>query len=236
MLPCCFMTRDYNVLARVAERYRPCGRLTYGYVTSKLHRDPVLRALLAEPGDFGEVVDLGCGRGQNGIALLEAGRARTALGIDFKRAHLETATRAGAGLPFRVVRVNLAETQTLPPCDTALMIDVLYQLRADAQLQLLRAAARIARQRLLIRTIDPDRGFRSTLTIAIERLGRRVSPNSGEGVTVLPIAPLLDAVECEGFKASVKPCWHGTPFSNVIISARLLPQGVNESYDVVSMP
>ena len=62
------------MFARVARRYRCCGRGAYGYVKGKLKYDPVHRYVLglAEQEPFGNVLDLGSGRGQLGIALLEA--------------------------------------------------------------------------------------------------------------------------------------------------------------------
>src|SRR5215475_9357310 len=60
---------------RTAWRYRDCGRFARNYVAAKLHRDPVNREILsmAAKEQFGDVVDIGCGRGQLGVALLEAG-------------------------------------------------------------------------------------------------------------------------------------------------------------------
>src|SRR3954468_4398744 len=54
--------------ARVARRYRACGRFAQHYVAAKLRRDPVHRAVLAlAAGEaLGDVVDVGCGRGQLG--------------------------------------------------------------------------------------------------------------------------------------------------------------------------
>ena len=58
---------------------RDCGRFVRGYVAGKLRRDPVHRDVLglATGEAFGEVIDIGCGRGQLALALLEAGLARS---------------------------------------------------------------------------------------------------------------------------------------------------------------
>lgn len=237
------MESDAILLRRVTERYRACGRATEGYIRGKLRRDPVLRAVLALPYDFGDVLDLGCGRGQLGIALLEAGRARSVQGLDRNARHLGEAERAAAGLvtrpslAFRALCRDLADGADIARADTVMMVDVLYQLETEAQLALLRAAAQAARERLLIRTLDPDRGVRSALTLAAERLVRRISPHSGARVNPLPIPLLAGVVKREGLAVNVLPCWQGTPFANVLLSARrLLPQRVDQGGDVVVVP
>src|SRR5689334_2684754 len=52
-----------DLCGQVADRYRSCGRVTRSYVAGRLRRDPVMQVLLAEPGYFGDVLDIGCGRG-----------------------------------------------------------------------------------------------------------------------------------------------------------------------------
>lgn len=214
-----------GVLERVARRYTGGGRFTRHYVAGKLRGDPVHAAVLhqarrAGPDGFGVVLDVGCGRGQLGVALLEAGLARSVLGLDWNPAPLDAARRAAAGLAFRAEVRDVARPAALPRADTVLLVDVLYQLAPVAQDALLREAARAARARLLIRTLDPDRGWRSALGLGLERLGRRVWPNSGAHVTPRPVPALLDVLAQEGFAVTVEPCWRGTPFANVLVVGR----------------
>ena len=210
------------VLERVARRYAGGGRFTRHYVAGKLRGDPVHDAVLrrAGPDGFGDVLDVGCGRGQVGVALLEAGLARSVLGLDWNPAPLDAARRAAAGLAFRAEVRDVARPAALPRADTVLVVDVLYQLAPAAQDALLREAARAARARVLIRTLDPDRGWRSALGLGLERLGRRVWPNSGAHVTPRPVPALLDVLAEEGFEATAEPCWRGTPFANVLVVGR----------------
>lgn len=130
---------DAAVLARAADRYRAAGRFGRHYVSAKLRRDPVYADLLALAGDagFGDVADVGCGRGQLGVALLEAGAARSVLGLDWNPAHLRQAQRAASGLAFRAVVQDLGCDAALPAADTVVLIDVLYQLDDAAQAALL---------------------------------------------------------------------------------------------------
>lgn len=169
---------------------------------------------------FGDVVDLGCGRGQLGVALLAAGLAQSVLGVDRAGPALADACRAGAGLPFAVRHGDFAAGAGVPACDTVLLVDVLYQLGAGPALRLLRAAAAAARERVVVRTLDPGQGWRSRLATALERAGQGWWPHAGRRVEPLAVPALLAALRDAGFAASVAPCWRGTPFANVLIAAR----------------
>jgi SAM-dependent methyltransferase len=210
------------VFARTAARYRGCGRFAHGYVRVKLRRDPIHAALLGlamrEP--FGSVLDLGCGRGQLGITLLEAGLAASVLALDRNARHLQQAACAAVGLALRTEMRDLARLHVLPAVATVIIVDLLYQLDTLAQERLLEAAARAAKSRILIRTADPDLGLRSRLTRGVELLARRVSPHSGEYVNAQPIASLAAALANAGFATEAAPCWQGTPFANVLLIGR----------------
>ena len=226
-------TTEQAVLDRTARRYRCCGRFTRHYVASKLKRDPVHLVLLAlgrREGGFGTVVDLGCGRGQIAVALLEAGVAQSAIGVDCSGWSLKNARQAATGLKFTGELANLAVDPIVPPCDTVLLIDILYMLGTSAAMALLRAAAAAAQERILIRTLDPNRGMRSLLTLATERLGRQFWPHAGAKVDPIPVAALLAALRDAGFRPDAPvPCWQGTPFANVLIAARRLTGAVSAS-------
>jgi hypothetical protein len=210
------------VFARVARRYRCCGRGAYGYVKSKLRYDPVHRDVLALAAQehFGKVFDLGGGRGQLGIALLEAGLASSVVGIDRRIPHLCQARHAACGLPYYAVAQDLTLPLAVLQATTVLLIDLLYQLADDAQRAVLLAACWAARDRIIIRTLDPDRGARSQLTMGLERLMRPVSPHSGALVNPWKVATLLALLTEQGFATSVRPCWGRTPFANVLIIGR----------------
>jgi len=215
------------LFARVARRYAGCGIGTVRYVSAKLRRDPVHCDVLdiGEASGLGDVLDIGCGRGQLGVALLLAGQARSVLGLDRSVAHLDQARRAAEGLAFAARVQDVASDAKLPVVDTVLIVDVLYQLVPAAQIALLRSAARVVRQRVLIRTLDPERGLRSAITLAFERAVRRFSPHSGEHVSPLPLGCLGDVLRREGFAVSVAPCWRGTPTANVLLVAHRVGHG-----------
>ena len=211
-----------QALERTARRYRSCGRFTRHYVASKLKRDPVHREMLAlGAGDpFGIVADLGCGRGQVGLALLEAGLATSVIGLDWAGQSLDDARRAGAGLPFCARAQDLAADVTTPECDTLLLIDVLYSLQQAQALRLLHAAVVAARERIIVRTLDGSRGVRSRFHLIVERLARPFWPHSGAVVDPTPVAAMAAFLQSAGFAIEVRPCWQGTPFANVLLVAR----------------
>ncbi len=217
---------DEEVFARTTDRYRVVDKFTLYYVASKLRRDPVNSDLLAlattEP--FGHVADLGCGRGQLAVALLEGGRARSVDACDWAGPSLVRARHAAQGLNFTARTQDLAADQTVPPCDTALLIDILYLLGRPAALALLRSAAEAAKSLVLVRTHDPALGWRGRLTVNLERLGRRITWNSGRRVDPISPAVAASALEAAGFAVSAAPCWRGTPYSNVLLIARRKPR------------
>lgn len=218
----CLVQDFAPVFARVARRYRCCGRGTYGYVKSKLRYDPVHRDVLAlaEEEPFGNVLDLGCGRGQLGVALLEAGLASSVVGIDLELRHLAQARHAASDLPYFVVAQDLKLPFAAMQATTVLLIDVLYQLADDAQHAVLVAACGGAQDRIVIRTLDPDRGARSRLTVGAERLMRRISPHAGALINPWKVARLQELLTERGFAVSVAPCWGRTPFANVLLIGR----------------
>jgi SAM-dependent methyltransferase len=210
------------VFARVARRYRCCGRGAFGYVQGKLRYDPIHRDVLAlaEEDQFGNVLDLGSGRGQLGIALLEAGLASSVVGIDRRIRHLAQARHAACGLPYYAVAQDLTLPLAVLQATTVLLIDLLYQLADDAQHAVLLAACCAAQDRIIIRTLDPDRGARSRLTVGVERLMRSVSPHSGALVNPWKVPRLLTLLIERGFVTSIAPSWGRTPFANVLIIGR----------------
>ncbi|WP_431271134.1 methyltransferase domain-containing protein [Dankookia sp. P2] len=204
---------------RVAGRYAGASRFAQGFVRGKLRGDPATAAVLrlAAAAPFGRVVDLGCGRGQLGLALLLEGLAEQLTGLDRDAAKIAEAGAAATGLPARFAVADLA-TAPVPDCDTLLIIDVLLQMPEAAQHALLARMVAAARRRILIRAFDPDCGWRARVGFAMERMGRRVR---GDQVEIRPLpVPLLEArLAAAGFAVRVVPCWAGTPLPNVLLIA-----------------
>jgi 2-polyprenyl-3-methyl-5-hydroxy-6-metoxy-1,4-benzoquinol methylase len=211
-----------SILDRTARRYRCCDRFTRHYVAAKLRTDPVHADILALAAqeNFGRVIDVGCGRGQLGMALLEAGLAESVLGLDCNDHAIGQARRAAAALAFHAETRDLARDSSLGPADTVMMIDVLYQLEPAAQDALLRSAAGAAPRRILIRTQAPSRTLRFRAILAWERLFRPVWPAAGSHVNRLSLDRLVNTLRDLGFASVIAPCSRGTPFTNVLLLAR----------------
>lgn len=212
-----------NLTGAVVARYAASPRFARGYVAGKLRHDPASAAILQLGAErhLGSVVDLGCGRGQLGLALLLAGVATAVTGLERDPAKLLDATRAALGLPARFVRADLAVAEP-PPGDTLLLIDVLYQLPEAAQHRLLHLAAAAARRRVLIRAFDPGLGWRSAVGLAMERAGRALR-RDGAAIRPLPLPEIAAPLRAAGFSVSVVPCWGRTPLPNVLVVAERDP-------------
>ena len=167
-----------------------------------------------------ETADLLAFLGQITVALLEAGLARSCTALDWAEASLADLRMAGQGLPIETIARDLSRDFRVPSGDTALIIDVLYTMDRNAALSLLNAAADAARQRVFVRSLDPEAGWRGRFALALERAARPFWPHAGARVDPLPPAVLAAALQQRGFQARIMPCWGHTPFANVLIVAK----------------
>ncbi len=208
-------------VARVAARYGAESRSAYYYVRGKMLGDPVVKRAfeLAAKESLGEVVDVGAGRGQLGILLLESNGAMRVTGFDWDRAKIAEARRASGELSASFEEGD-AVTRPIPACDSVLLIDVLHYLTDAEQEALVGRAARAARRTVLIRELDPDRGWRSVTTRVQEAITTTLRWNRGARVRVRSIACLERRLSEEGFDVTVEPCWGATPFANVLVVGR----------------
>ncbi|UQA62053.1 DUF2062 domain-containing protein [Polyangium aurulentum] len=224
---------------RVASRYAspesisPAEKSQFHYVRIKLMMDPIARLIADVEGErqgaLGEVLDIGTGRGQLPILLLELGRATRAHGVDWDEAKIGHARRAAEAKPDG--RPALAATFAredarrfeATPADTVLLIDLLHYFTIEEQDAILRCAADHVRPggRLLVREADTERGWRSFATLFEERVFTFLRFNRGERVRFRPAREIAAALEARGFRCEIRPAWGSTPFSNVLIVAHL---------------
>ncbi len=183
--------------------------------------DPVHGAVLslAAVAPFGRVIDIGSGRGQLGVALLEAGLATEVLALDQDANALAQLDRAAEGLPLRTQRADLAAWPFEETADTVLLVDVLYQLATEPQLELLRRVAAAAQRTVIIRATDPAGGWRTALSRTLEQLGRTWWPTFGTRYNPLGPGLLAEMLTKCGFRASWAPCAAGTPLAGVLMVA-----------------
>jgi uncharacterized protein (DUF2062 family) len=207
-------------IERTVARYARARRADRYYVASKLVSDPVLEQISSLEGDFGRVVDVACGRGQLGLALLELGRARSLVGFDLDPRKIETAqTAAGADACFEVADARQA---TIPEADSLLLIDVLHYLEpAERQRLLGRAAASVSPGgRLLLRELDAGRGRRAWPAMLAEKLARRSGVNRGATLSFVGIDEILRELAALGLRCKLD---RGS-LSNVLIVAERAPE------------
>lgn len=231
-----------RAVERVAGRYAPAElsspreRTQFHYVRIKLVSDPVAQLIAdlggTHDGALGEVLDVGTGRGQLPIALLELGRATKARGSDWDEAKIADAVRAAQGkpagattalpeLPATFTREDARSAQ-IAPADTVLLIDLIHYFTLEEQDGILTRAARAVRPggRIVIREADTERGFRSFMTLFEERLFTFLRFNRGERVQFRSARSIGEVLTREGLSVEVKPAWGSTPFSNVLIVGR----------------
>lgn len=226
-----------HAVERVASRYAlPDGataaeRSRFHYVRTKLLGDPIAKLIASIEGEaegaLGAVTDVGTGRAQLPILLVELGRATKAKGFDWDRDKIEAAKKAAGaigGRPALPIELSVEDARRaeIPPSDTVLIIDVLHYFTIDEQDAILdrAAAAVVPGGRLLVREADTERGWRSKATLLEERVFTALRYNRGERVRFRPARAIAARLEGHGLTCSIEPAWGGTPFSNVLIVAR----------------
>lgn len=213
---------ERELALKVAERYANGSRAVRGYVAGKLRTDPVIGRIieLGREQHLGRVADIGCGRGQLGVALLEAGVCTSVRGVDWDEKKIEAAREASHGLDVELDVGDVREWN-VPACDTVTILDVLHYLPASSQKEILTRAA-IAKC-VIVRELDPDRGWRSMVTRAQEAITTAFGYNkagTGERLEYTAIASFVTQLEQYGFTVVTEPAWGSTPFANVLLVAR----------------
>ena len=138
--------------------------------------------------------------------------------FDWDAAKVGDANAAARGLEASFTRGDVRE-HAIPPCDTLLLLDVLHYLTDVQQEALVLRAAAAAASTIVVRELDPDRGWRSFTTRVQEAVTTSFGYNRGERVRVRPIADVVRPLEQAGFSVRVLPSWGSTPFANVAVIA-----------------
>jgi uncharacterized protein (DUF2062 family)/SAM-dependent methyltransferase len=205
-------------LGRTRARYRDAPAAHRYYVAGKLAFDPVVRLLYELPGELGRVLDLGCGRGQLSLLLLELGRASAVHGVDSDADKVRVAAAAGPEATFEAGDIASAE---LPRADTILLIDVLHYLPLEEQDALLRAALAVLEPggRVLVRELDAQPSARGSVTRFFEWCARKTGINRGRATRYRPASDYARVFERAGLSCEVQGASERTPFANVLIVA-----------------
>lgn|GEM_PF-199671 len=219
-----------------AEPYLKAGVLHWEFVRGKLRHDPMYRGLL-EAGLLprrGRLVDLGCGRGillSLLVAVADAAEDGEVIapmqltGIELRRSHARAARKALSQLPHQpeidIRQGDLRETP-LPPCDTAVLLDVLHYMPAAAQVDLLGRVAEKLRPggMLLLREADADAGWRFATTRSAERLMAVLRGHFRQRFHFRGQAAWEELATAAGLVVDSRPMSEGTPYGNVLLVAR----------------
>lgn len=222
------MTGDAHY-ARLVEAasapYRAAGRFAWHFARGKLGGDPVFRYLLRARliPENARLLDLGCGQGLLAALLAAAGAPRLAAyrGFELMARDVARAHRAlGADCGVQQGDIRSAE---FGAADAAVIFDVLHYMSPEDQDAVLRRVrdALSPGGVLLLRVGDAAAGLPFRLsnwvdwTVALAR---------GHGATRFhcrSVAQWRTALEALGFTVQAEPMSRGTPFANVLLSARL---------------
>lgn len=230
-----------SLIEETAFRYLETGLFNCEFVRGKLRHDPVYfhllrRGALAERLSDRRLLDLGCGRGIL-FSLLLTARAQaergvypagwasppqlSLTGIEGSAKAADVAHRA-LGPQARIETADLTDRTALPAADIVLLLDVLHYLPAAAQEDLLAriAAALSPGGLLLIRDADADAGWRFTATRLQERLTALARRHWRQRFHYRGRREWSEILERLGFEVIDQPMGEGTPYANVLITAR----------------
>lgn len=211
-------------IARCQQRYAAAPRGVRYFVRGKLRYDPISAALTTW-GQLGEVVDLGCGRGQLSLLALELGQATRVRGYDIDAQKVEFARQAAlvaTPLAARFEVLNLAATRGPDlSCDTILLLDVLHYLPLASQDSLLRSCAEQLRPggRLILREAVVRPTPRSGLTRLAERLGSKLGVNQASGMFFRDPTELMQRLASLALSPALSQGSAATPLDNQLIIA-----------------
>lgn len=228
---------ERRLIEATAKSYLPTGILNWEFVRGKLRYDPLYLALLKLGllPERGRLLDLGCGRGIL-LTLLRVAKLLHAEG-DWATAWpappqaLELTGIDSRGKDVAVARVALkgsaeihhveVRDYRLPPCEVAVLLDVLLYLQPEEQQDIIAHAAAVLSigGLLLIREADADAGWRFTLTRGVERLCALTRGHWRQRYHYRGAGDWAQLLKAYGFTVDICPMSAGTPYANVLFIA-----------------
>lgn len=190
------------------------------FVRWKLRLDRIFELLDAENLGSGTVVDLGCGYGMALCFAAFGDQRRRLVGCDLNAHRIAVARQALGSLNADLSVADIRHLE-LPPAGLILILDVLQYLPAAEQAALLeRCCSALAPDgKLVFRVHDSERGLRSAITVAFDRL---IFACQGVGVPprMLSIAEYRRVLENAGVQLEERRFENRLPLAHVLFVAR----------------
>jgi SAM-dependent methyltransferase len=200
--------------------FTQCALTARQFVRWKLRLDRIFELLAAENLGSGTVVDLGCGYGTALCFAAFGDHRRRLVGCDLDAHRVAVARQALGTLNAHVTVADIRHFE-LPPAGFILILDVLQYLPAAEQSALLKrcCSALTPDGILLFRVHDGERGLRSAISRAFERL---IFAYGGNGFRprMLSIAEYRRALENAGMQLEERHFQNRLPLAHVLFVAR----------------
>jgi len=193
-------------------------RFLRSYARSKLARDPMYEAVLAQVRDSEEpLLDVGCGVGVLELFLRARGARMPIAGLDSDAKKIAVARRIAPG----GVTFDVGNALALPPFrGTIVILDLLHYLTSDEQQRLLSAAIERSSGLVILRDAVRDSTMRYRLTVAEETFARAIGWLRVPRLNFPSVEQVVAPFHAEGFEVSVAPMWGRTPLNNYLFVFR----------------
>ncbi len=190
------------------------------FVRWKLRLDRIFELLVAENLGSGTVVDLGCGYGMALCLAAFADKRRRLVGCDLDVHRIAAARQALGSLNADVTIADIRQFE-LPRAGLILILDVLQYLPAAEQAALLeRCCSALAPDGILVfRVHDGERGLRSAIAMALERL-MFACGGVGFRPRMLSIAEYRGVLENASMRLEERHFRNRLPLTHVLFIAR----------------
>ena len=240
------MDSKVKALFEAATRpYIAAGKYAWHFARGKLRHDPVFFFLLRHGllPDRGSLLDLGCGQGIL-LSLLKAAKEQyqagswprdwpppplnlSLQGVELREDRVQAA-RCALGSIAQVILGDLRDV-VLRPSSVIVILDVLLYLGESEQRRMLDrvAAALEPGDLLLLREADASAGFAFRVTKWSERIAGAMRGQFRQPLHYRGAIQWIAELAERGFTVDAEPMSEGTPFANVLFTAR---RGLQNQY------
>ncbi|MBA2447045.1 MAG: class I SAM-dependent methyltransferase [Chloroflexi bacterium] len=208
-------------LQRSLQRYRRLSPGIRAFVRARLLLAPLAEILGRLPSG-GRILDVGCGHGLFANALALGSPTRVVVGVDPAPAKIVVAIASAEGLPnVRFVRGTVEDLDERD-FDAIVILDVLYLLRVERKLAVLRACReRLATGGVLVlKTNDTRPRWKYRVAYLQERLMTGLGLTRGQGLYFLSREQNAALLELAGFQPKTVVLRSRLPYPHVLFLAR----------------